>query len=302
MATALEFLIGLLDDDEPCVAGEDLEGEHGSLLKTMREAGFLGREPFPNPHPTCPYCYEGVPYRLGGRYLCASCRSTVAREHLLLWRFDREAFLRSLAGQFRLRGGVRRIDDRLWQLGSRTEGSGTFESFYRRPGPLSQLAGNRLSSFRSVLVFYGLTPPPDAEFQAGYVLSLLEVLDLEDSLTVRDLRPLLRPRGNVRFDASSGTLWAAGRWLGEVPLRSREFYFLAALGSHLDRVVSYADIKHAVLRESGSSDESEEATFCQRLKNRVKKKCVPEIDRIIVTTNKGAGYRMRAYVSELQGP
>jgi hypothetical protein len=48
--------------------------------------------------------------------------------------------------------------------------------------------------------------------------------------------------------------------------------------------VAYEDIKHHVLQYSGSTDTTEEATFCQRLKkNRIKKRFVPAIDRLIVT-------------------
>jgi hypothetical protein len=50
-----------------------------------------------------------------------------------------------------------------------------------------------------------------------------------------------------------------------------------------------------VLRRAGSTDTTEEATFCQGLKSRIKKKWVPRIDELIATTNKGDGYRLRGY-------
>ena len=40
-------------------------------------------------------------------------------------------------------------------------------------------------------------------------------------------------------------------------------------------------------------DETEEATFCQKLKSRIKTRHIPQFDRVIVTTNKGDGYRLR---------
>src|SRR5207244_3813124 len=97
MRANLEFLVGLLDQDEPCVAQEDLEGEHGTALQLCRELGILCSEPGRNPAASCPHCGEGVPYCLGGRNICNHCRSEVASRHLLLWPINREAFLRWLA-------------------------------------------------------------------------------------------------------------------------------------------------------------------------------------------------------------
>ena len=108
---------------------------------------------------------------------------------------------------------------------------------------------------------------------------------------------LLRQRGNVRFDARSGALWAGDGWLGEVPIGSKEHAFLDCLANRIDRFVPYADIKAHVLRASGSADTTEEATFCQGLKSRIKKKWIPEIDRLVLTTNKGDGYRLRSVMA-----
>ena len=94
---SLEFLLGLVDDDTPHVAAEDLDGEHGPALRLWQSMGFLGSEPSMNPVPGCPHCGEGVPYRLGERFVCNACRSTVDHRSLLLWPIDRDAFLRWLA-------------------------------------------------------------------------------------------------------------------------------------------------------------------------------------------------------------
>ena len=64
----------------------------------------------------------------------------------------------------------------------------------------------------------------------------------------------------------------------------------------MNEYVAYADIKHYVLQHSGGTDTTEEATFCQRLKSRIKKKSVPKIDVLVATTNKGDGYRLRGAV------
>ncbi len=296
MTASLELLLGLLDEERtPAVSKEDLEGENGLALRVCQEIGFLSKETAVNPVLSCPYCTDGVPYRLGKRLICNHCRSTVEDQELLLWQIDREGFLRWLAAELHLRGNVRRVNSCLWQLGTWAGEGEILECFFRTRGTLSDPAKNRLSAYRNVLVLYGLSPPTNDSLVPSRFLSLLELLRMDDTLHVADLAPLLRPRGNVRFDMHSGTLWAGEAWMGEVPFGSKEFFFLRCLAERLDRFVAYADLKHEVLRQSGSIDETEEATFCQGLKSRIKKKWIPEIDRLIVTTNKADGYRLRSY-------
>lgn len=297
MFADLTFLLGLLDDVRPpCVSQEDFDGPHGLALRTWQRLGFVSQEPGVNPAASCPHCGDGVPFPVRTRYVCNRCGSDVDRGHLLLWPLDLDTFLHWLTGRLSLRGGVRRIDDFLWQMGTWDGTEGVFECFFRRQGLLSEVGENRLAAFRVTIVFYGTTLPTRAEGSHGPTVSLLEVLRLEDqSLTVRNLERLLRPRGNVRFDAHSGALWVGDRWIGEVPVGSKEFSFLRCLAQHLDYFVAYVDIKHAVLAEAGSTDTTEEATFCQGLKSRIKKKWVPKIDLLVVTTNKKDGYRMRGY-------
>lgn len=291
----LEFLSGLLDDDTPRIAAEDLDGEHGSALRIWQSMGFLREEPSMNPTPGCPHCGEGVPYRLGERFICNACRSTIDHRHLLLWPIARDRFLEWLAAQWRLRGEVRRIDDRLWQLGTWVEKDGQIECFFCRSGRLSDLGRTRLAAYRATLLLYGLTPPQEGAPPAGHRLSLLEALRIDDSLHASELPGLLRTRGNVRFDAHSGALWVGDARLGEIPVGSKEYFFLDRLAGDLDRFVPYGDLKLFVLRQSGSIDATEEATFCQGLKSRIKKKWVPKIDLLLATTNKADGYRLRSY-------
>ena len=223
MSASLEFLLGLLEQDEPpYVASEDLDGEHGPALRTWQALGFLSDEPAINPRASCPHCDGGVPYRLDERYVCAACRSVVDRKHLLLWRVDRDAFLQWLAAQLNLRGGVRRIEERLWQLGTWEADGEVLECFYRNGGVLAEVGRMRLSAYRRTLVFYGLSVPPKTERFAGPCVSLLELLKLKESLAVTDLRPLLRVRGNVRFDDQSGVLWVGDESVGEVPVGSKD--------------------------------------------------------------------------------
>jgi hypothetical protein len=68
------------------------------------------------------------------------------------------------------------------------------------------------------------------------------------------------------------------------------------LAADPDQFVSYHDLKRDVLSHSGSTDTTDEATFCQKLKSRIKAKWVPRIDDLLATTNKGDGYRLRGHV------
>jgi hypothetical protein len=191
-------------------------------------------------------------------------------------------------------------DNHLWQLGT-AEGSGTAcECFYRLPGGLSGAGRERLAAYRSALLVYGLSRPPESG--AVPCVSLLEIVRLGESLPVARGALPGRRGSEVRFDAHSGVLWAGEIRLGEVPVHSREYYFLACLARDLDRFVAYQDIKHFVLRHAGRRDSTDEATFAHRLKNRIKKSWVPEIDLLISTTNKGDGYRLRGHVGSGRTP
>src|SRR5207237_610056 len=156
-------------------------------------------------------------------------RSTVDPRELLLWRFDLEAFLRWLALQLNLKGGVRQIDDRLWQLGTAEEAGTACECFFQRGGSVYAAASERLKAYRTALVLYGLSRPAVGGDHSGIAWrSLLSLLQVGRSLRVSGL-PLLSQRGAVRFDARSGALWAGDVWLGEVPVGSKEFAFLECL-------------------------------------------------------------------------
>jgi hypothetical protein len=110
------------------------------------------------------------------------------------------------------------------------------------------------------------------------------------------LASLLEPSGIVRFETHSGVIRVGDALLGEVPVGSREFHLLACLAEQLDHFVPYSDLKKEVLRRTGGSGEIDEATFCQKLKSRIKARYVPGIDQLLATTNKGDGFRLRAAV------
>jgi hypothetical protein len=290
------FLAGLLDQGgTPGVTAEDFAGPHGAALRHWQELGFLAREPACHPSPGCPHCGAGVPYHVEGRLVCNRCFDTVGPDWLLLWPFDMAAFLRWLAGACGIRGNVQQVDGVLWQLGTWADGDERFACFVRSRGVLSETGRARLTAFRQVLVLFGRIPPSETVPPSARHLSLLDVLSPEERLSAAPLASVLRPSGNVRFEPHSGALWLGDRLLGEVEPGSREHAFLACLAGQIDHFVPYREIKQAVLRETGSTDTTDEATFSQKLKSRLKK-CIPAIDRLVMTTNKADGYRLRGHV------
>ena len=288
-----EFLLGLFERDDACATQEDFDGPHGAALRRWQGLGVVSREAAHLRAAGCPHCDEGVPHRVGDRYICNACGSRVDPAHLLLWAVDTRAFLGHLAAVLRFRGGVRPVGQHVWQLGTGWAGGEPVECFYRRRGALTAPEQQKLGAYRRLLVFHGPLTPPDAESLARWV-PLVELFSPDGSLVPRDLTALLRSRGRVRFEADSGTLWVGDARLGDVPLGSREHCFLACLQEQLDRYVPYADLKREVLRRTGGADGTEEATFCQKLKSRIKARYVAGIDTLIVTSNKGDGYRLRA--------
>jgi DNA-binding response OmpR family regulator len=130
----------------------------------------------------------------------------------------------------------------------------------------------------------------------GIYGSLLELLQQGDrSFSTPTLEWLLERDRAVAFDQNTGRLRVGKQSLGELPIGSKEFYLMLHLSQHLDRYVSYRDLKHFIVHATGSSEETDEATFCHKLKSRIKKR-IPNIDRFLVTSNKGDGYRLRALV------
>lgn len=296
MSTSLEFLLGLLERDDPVfVVQEDLDGAQGDAIRTWQGLGFVATAPVAHPIPSCP-CGDGVPVRLGDRLFCSSCNSRVDPRQLLAWPLDRRAFLHWLAEGLGLKGMPQRHGQGLWQLGTWAAKGEACECFFQR-GPESEQGRARLDAYRNAVVLYGLCGPSEAERRRHRSISLFQVLRSDDgALAVADLRRMLRPRGDVRFDRHSGILWLDDDWLGEIPPGSREYCLLDCLARHLDHYVPYADLKRFVLGQSGSMDATDEATFCQGLKSRIKKRWIPKIDLVIATTNKADGYRLRGYV------
>lgn len=295
---SVEFALGLLARGGPAgVAAEDFDGPHGDVLRAWQDQGFVARTPGVHPAPGCPHCGGGVPYPVGGRLLCPRCRSPVDPRHLLLWPVDREAVLAAVAARLRLRAGVRAVDPALWQLGTGDAGGEAVECFYRS-GPLSAAGRGRVGAYRRAVVFAGPAAGPEPS-GPGFAVSALDLFGPDGSPRAADLAALLRPRGAVRFDPHSGAVWAGGAWLGEAPVGSREYHLLACLAERLDHYVPYADLRREVLRRSGGADEADAATFCHGLKRRLKARWVPAADRLLATTNKADGYRLRGYLAEL---
>ncbi len=297
MPPSLEFLFRLLDASPPAeISAEELDGPHGELLRACRRLGFLADEPGMNPIPSCPYCVSGTPYLLGDRYVCNHCRSRVARRHLQLWRLDLAGLLRWYSREQGLRGEVERVDDGLWRLGTFDDGRLARECFYVRGRESSDLARRRLAAFRSVLLLHGRDERPQCEALDARFLRMAEALVFRGNrLAVRPLAELLDDRraGAVRFDRRTGTLSLGTDFLGRIAPGTREFAFLECLAVARGEVVAYGDLKRAVCLATGSIDSRDEATYCHRLKSRLKRDHgIVAIDRLIEADRVTGGYRL----------
>lgn len=303
MRRNLEFVLRLLDTNSPAdVSAEDFDGPHGGLLRILQAMGVIASEPGMNPVPSCPYCFRGSPYLLGGRYVCDDCGSRVGKQYLQLWRCDLPAFLRWYAGQQGLSGGIEQIDDGLWRLGTIVSGDRASECFYLRGVHVTDLSRRRLAAFRSVLVLHGKPEPPRLDSGGARSLSLAEVITADDNgLAVQPLRSLLNgASGRVSFDPRTGVLRVGDAVAGQVPTGTRECAFLERLELSIGEAVPYADLKRSVRRATGSRDERDEATYCQRLKSRLKHQYgITAIDWLIETDRAVQGYRL---VSEARIP
>lgn len=287
------FLLGLLHPGAPAfVTAEDLDGPHREAITRWQARGFIGREPGMHPVPGCPSCGEGVPYRVEGRLLCSACRSALDDRTLLAWPVRREAFLAALAAHLGLHGGLGHVGGGLWELGGGSVDGAAVTCFVHAGGPLSEQDRGRIARYRRTLVL-SATPASDPGGPGRWV-PLIDVLTEEGEVAVTGLADLIRDRGPVRFDRETGALRMGATLAGEVPVGSREWALLDCLAGQLDQFVPYRDLKREVLRRTGGSGGAEEATFCQKLKSRIKERFVPGIDRLIVTTNKADGYRLRA--------
>ena len=254
--------------------------------------GFIGREPGMNPCRSCPHCLAGTPYPVHDRFVCSLCRGEVDVSYLLLWRCDLEAFLGWLIYEQWLLSNFERLDDGLWRLGTLEGEAQVTECFFLRGEGLSDLARRRLAAFRSVLIVHGKAERPDVPGFDGRVVSLLDVLGVEgDRITARPLRSLLSRGGAVGFDRRTGSLTAGGDFLGRIPPDTREFYLLAFLADRPGETVPYSDLKRYVCQMAGSQDETDEATFCQKMKSRIKRDHgVEGIDGVVRTDRRGGGY------------
>lgn len=295
MRRGLEAVLRRLHASDPAYAArEDLAGPHGAAFRLFRDLGFLAAEPVMNPVPSCPHCLEGSPYRIGERFLCPACGSGVDPDELRLWPFRLEQFLAWLAGAWNLRGGVEPIAAELWRLGTLSDRGAATECFYLRGRELPGGARARLLAYRSALVVHGASAAPRIDGFEGETVALIERLDAtEERLTDLPL-VLVPPRGGiVRLDADSGTLRAGDTVLGYVPPGSREFHFLDRLCRQPGVLVPYAELKHHVARMTGSRDATDEATFCQKLKWRLRTvHGIAAVDRILQTDRRLGGYRL----------
>jgi len=308
MHPSLDFLFRLLDGSYPAVvSAEELDGPHEKALYVCQRMGFLATEPSMNAVPSCPACVAGTPYRQGDRYICNRCRSPVDVRQLQLWRFDLPSLLRWFSGEQHLQGDIERIDDGLWRLGTLDAGGGIRECFYVRGAGCSDRARERLAAFQRVVLLHGKREPPRIE--AVPARSLL----FADTVTIRgerlDARPLpaffeRQRTAAVRFHPATGQLSLGDALLGRIAAGTREFAFLERLSDAQGEVIAYGELKRAVCRATGSIDSRDEATFCHRLKSRLKKNHgITAIDRLIEADRAQGGYRLlrEASLSEAAG-
>jgi hypothetical protein len=293
MRRSVEFLIGLLGQVGPAfLTREDQAGLDGRLLRLWQEHGIIAIEGRSHPAASCPHCGEGVPYRPNVYFVCSICGSTIDDQCLCVWEIRREAFFVWLSHHLQLRGSVRSVDGALWQLGTGVLSDETFEWFFHGAETLSEHARATLAGYRRTVTLHGPFITPGVE-RPGQWVPVIELFDA-DGMLLRPVPNLLRGRGQVRFDSVTGALTVGTTMAGEVPLDSREYTFLKVLAIHLNDFVAYADLQRAVLRHHGGSDGLDAATFCHKLKNRMKKMHVPGIDRLLVASHRADGYRLRA--------
>lgn len=296
MRRAADVIAGLLDrGDRGWVTAADRAGADALVYGALAQHGWVAGQPLMHPVPTCPYCSVGTPHDWDGRLICDECQTVLDATSVQIWPFRAEAFVRWFSTEAGLSGGGRAVAPGVWQFGTYRADGVPWECFYRGIAPLSATASQRVAAYRNALVVCGHAVHIGDPTVPGRHVLLADVLtDLP--LRVRPLCEVLSPTGPVRFERHCGRLWAGSACLGEVPAGSKEYYLLARLAAEADHFVQYADLKQFVQREARCADQTDEATFCQRLKSRIKKHWVPEIDSVLATTNKADGYRLRATV------
>lgn len=289
---AAEFLLRLLDHHPPALVDfDDLHGRFAALLAACQAAGFLPAAAALHPDPTCEHCGEGLPHGEQGPRVCAGCFSVVGPGRLRCRVLSLPAFLAWLSGQLGLRGEARPVDAGLWQLGTHDDDGRACECFYSLGGPLTEAGRQRLLAYRNAAVLYALRRPSDVERLHASLFSLLGLVSAGETLRVRN--PLAgRSVGAVRFDPETGGLSVGGSCCGVLPPGSREHALLAALAARQGEFVAYADLKRDILAACGGGSERDEASFCHRLKNRIKQRHVTRIGALVVASSRGDGYRL----------
>lgn len=294
-----EIIAGLLERGERAWANaRDWTGDDRLTFHKLRGIGALAPEPLLQPSPTCPYCGLGAPHAWSGRIVCDECQTILDPVNCLVWPFHADRFFRWFSRETQLKGTVAPLCAGAWQLGCFVADQVAWECFYAGTQPHSSEAWSRLRAYRNVLLIRG-SIPEEYSTDTGRQVLLANVLG-DFTIDAGTLPECVRPPGRVRFDPTSGGVWTGSILQGEVSPGSREYYLLARLAAEIDHYVAYGDLKQFVLRESRSRDQTDEATFCQRLKSRIKKHAIPAIDRLIVTSNKGDGYRLRGYIGKDQ--
>jgi hypothetical protein len=265
-----------------------LVGPKADTWEAVRATGLFPDEPSWHPQPVCPFCLEGVPFASGERFVCSTCLRSIDRHHLLAYSFSRERFVQWCARTWKIPGTCVALGDSLWQLGPHELGI----VLVRWPGQLNDAESRRLSALKQAIVLVPRDPPVEVERAGHPHRSLLDLLRPTSPLTLHPLQRSIGPT-QFEFDPTTGSLRIAEKLLGTVPVFSREAYLLDVLIQSTERFVPYDELKLRVLQHTGGTDERDDATFCHRLKHRLKQ-AIPDIDRWLITSGKGLGYRMHA--------
>ena len=171
------------------------------------------------------------------------------------------------------------------------------ECFYLRGEDLPAAGLHRLLVFRSALVLHGQPVRPFLPGFTGQVLSLIGRAPVRGRSGSRSRRsPRCCPgAGRCGSIPCPATSTPARLFLGRVPPGTREHALLVCLAAQPGRPVAYSDLKRFVCVLSRSTDTTEEATFCYKLRSRIKRvHGVEAIDRLIETDRAVGGYRLRA--------
>ncbi len=268
--------------------------EHRELLGFAQSQNWLSQKSKTEIGDLCRFCEEGVLAIVGDRVICPKCFTYFKKQELFNWELSRQTFLEWVSLGLGFQATYQRIGDQLLLIGNRPIATGVEWLYYQIGTRLDLTETKRLNASQSSWVLWGTQAPEGLPHIRSIALWDQFYFD-QGTLKLRSLGSD-RVGTSVRFDLQTGELWIGQDRVGEVSFASREYYFLKTLWESQDRFVSYHELKQKVTEATGTTDERDSATYCQRLKHLTKAK-IPQIDLILVTSGKGQGYRFRSRIT-----